>query len=256
MHRIEFYLRFFGAWTWFFIACCIGILLAPFQWKNPSLGAVFARIVIWAAHPIMGYRVRVENRTRLYINQPCIYVLNHQSNLDIITMSAFFPYRTVIIGKKELRWIPLFGFFFVGSGNILIDRASRKSSFSGLDVATRAIKERGVSVMLFPEGTRNRGALEMKPFKKGAFYMAIGAGVPVVPIVHQHLLSYFDWKKKKIYKGDVVMKVLEPIPTAGMTLEDMPKLMAEVRKRMEEALRSPEMGLAEARVAITQRQKT
>ena len=200
------------------------------------MGAVFARLLARVGLPIFGFRVHVENQNRLYMNQPCIYVANHQSNLDIFTMSPMFPYRTVVIGKKELKWVPLFGLFFMGAGNIMINRSDRSHSLAGLEAAAKHIHESGASVWIFPEGTRNRGAAEMLPFKKGAFRLAIAAQVPIVPIVHQHLYSYAQIEDRRLIGGDILIRVLEPVPTAGMTVTDLDALMTEVRRRMQIAL--------------------
>ena len=98
-----------------------------------------------------------------------------------------------------------------------------------------------VVVWVHPEGTRNRGVEKLLPFKKGLFHMAIAAQVPVVPIVNMRLFAYFDYAKRRIYKGEVLVRVLEPIPTKGMTSADVPRLMEEVRSRMQAELDKPEM---------------
>ena len=236
MRPIIFYARCMLAFFWFLAASFAAMAFLPFRWKDPSMGAVFARILYRGVPYIFGFRTRVENQHHLYVNQPCIYVVNHQSNLDIFTMAALFPYRTVVIGKKELKWLPLFGLFFIGSGNIVIDRSNRTHALAGLDAAAKHIKESGASVWIFPEGTRNRGAAEMLPFKKGAFHLAIKAQVPIVPIVHQHLFSYARMHDYKFVPGEVLVRVLEPVPTEGMTGEDVGRLMGEVRSRMQAAL--------------------
>lgn len=236
MRAFSFYVRAIIAGVWFAIACSIAIALLPFRWRDPSMGAVFARILHHVGAKIWGFRSIVENPERLYARQPCIYVSNHQSNLDVFTYSIMYPFKTVVIAKKELKWMPFFGIFLIGAGNIMINRSDRKNSLAGLEVASRQIVENGLSVWVFPEGTRNRGSANMLPFKKGAFYMAIKAQVPVVPIVHQHLLTYFDYSEKHFKGGDIKIKVLEPIETKGKTLDDLPALMAEVRTKMEAVL--------------------
>lgn len=241
MRTIIFYLRIVTAYFWFLGTSLAALFITFFRWKDPSMGAVFARLLARGVPYIFGYRVRIEGQQKLYLNQPCIYVANHQSNMDIFTMSPAYPYRTVVIGKNELKWVPLFGWFFAGAGNIMIDRSNRQHSLAGLQSAAAYIREKGVSVWIFPEGTRNRGAAEMKPFKKGAFHLAIAAQVPIVPMVHQHLHSYLNVARHRIYPGEVLIKVLDPIPTTGMTTEDLPRLIEETRRRMEEALKQPEL---------------
>src|SRR3984885_9951478 len=89
---------------WFFVATLIAVCLLPFRWKDPTLGATLGRLMSWGGTRIMGWKIRVENRTGLHAHQPCVLVGNHQSNLDIITVGAAYPANTVVIGKKSLRW--------------------------------------------------------------------------------------------------------------------------------------------------------
>lgn len=250
MAALWFYIRLFAAGVWFFVATFVSMLLLPFRWKDPSVGAIMGRIVHWGGCKIFGYKVRVDGMSKLYSSQPAIYVGNHQSNIDVVTMGCLYPYNTVVIGKKQLKWVPLFGLFYVGTGMIMIDRKSRTNSVAGLDQAKAAMDERGCSIWIFAEGTRNRGRSALLPFKKGAFHIAIRAQVPIVPIVHQHLYSYFDIANKRINnEQEILVRILDPVPTRGMTLDDLPKLMALVRSKMIEALLAPEMKVPEAQKA-------
>lgn len=242
MGWLLFYLRIGLAVAWFFAATIVSVCMLVFRWKDPSMGAIFGRIVHWGGMKALGLSMRVEHQTRLYLNQPCVYVANHQSNLDVVTMGCMYPYRTVVIGKSQLKWVPLFGLFFKGSGMIMIDRENFRNSVSGLNKAKEAMLSTGASLWLFPEGTRNRGRSALLPFKKGPFHIAISAQVPVVPIVHQYLYSYCDMANKRIHSGqELRMCVLEPIETKGLTLEDMPQLMNKVRARMIETMQDPEL---------------
>ena len=128
MQKFKFYSQFFLIGIWFLIASSIGLFIVAFRWKNPSVDAFFAHLLSRPSLWILGLRVQVENFARLYQNQPCVYVANHQSNLDILTYGCLFPKHAVTIGKKEILRIPVFGWFFVGSGNIVIDRKDRKDS--------------------------------------------------------------------------------------------------------------------------------
>jgi len=89
---------------------------------------------------------------------------------------------------------------------------------------------------MFPEGTRSAGAHTLKPFKKGAFHMAIAAQVPVVPVVTASLDRWVDWKRKRISRGTVGVRILPPISTRGMTERDVDALAARVQAAMQEAL--------------------
>ncbi|MBI3543878.1 MAG: 1-acyl-sn-glycerol-3-phosphate acyltransferase [Deltaproteobacteria bacterium] len=240
MRALLMYIRIGLTGAWFFLGTFASICILPFRWKDPSVGAILGRIVSWGGCRIMGWTVRIENQKALYVSQPCVYVGNHQSNMDIITMGCMYPYRTVVIGKKELKWMPLFGLFFIGCGMIMIDRQNRTHSLAGLDVAKEAMEKDGKSIWIFAEGTRDRGE-RLLPFKKGAFHIAVAAQKPIVPFAHQHLFSYFDVNKRQVTGGELVIKVLDPVPTVGLTAADVPRLMADVRSRILAAMLTPEM---------------
>ncbi len=251
MSKVFLYIRVLFVGGWFFFGTFLSMCVLPFRWKDPSVGAILGRVVSKAGPWFMGYRVRIENQKALYLHQPCVYIGNHQSNMDIITMGQLYPYRTVVIGKKELKWFPLFGLFFVGAGMIMIDRKNRSNSVAGLEVARKAMVEDKKSIWIFVEGTRNRGKTPLLPFKKGAFHLAVAAQVPLVPFVHQYLASYFDVPNARICAAgrDVLIRVLDPIPTVGLTADDIPRLMAQVRMVMIQAMKSPDLHFPPALVA-------
>ncbi|HEY4002500.1 MAG TPA: lysophospholipid acyltransferase family protein [Candidatus Xenobia bacterium] len=217
---------------WFFAVSLWGLLMSLWRWGDPSNGHRVAQVLCWGALPLMGIRVHQEETDRLAAAQPCVYVANHQTNADVFILSPVYPERTVVIGKKELLAIPLFGLFFKASGNILLDRSSHDKAIEGMEAAARKIREDRISVWLFPEGHRNPQG-PMMPFKKGAFHLAILAGVPVVPVVAQNYLHALDLKRWRMPGGDITVRALEPVASEGHTVES---LMAEVRSRMEQAL--------------------
>ncbi len=241
----KYYLRVVLVWTWFMIASGISMTLLPFRWKDSSLSHTMAKILAWGALPILGCRTRIEGLDVALASQPCIYTPIHQSNLDMMTLGNLFPPRTVIIGKKQIRWVPLFGLFFVGAGNIMINRKDRKNSIAGLDQAAASVRARQVSVWIFPEGTRNHGAATLLPFKKGPFHLAIMAQVPIVPVVSQRLTTYIDKDKKRTYPKEIRVRVLEPISTIGLTVQDVDSLLLKVRTQMELAMQDPVFGFVD-----------
>lgn len=236
MKALIFYLKLALAWLWFLVAFLVGTLILPFRWRDPSVGVIVGSILNWGATRILKIRIVVENRAALTAHQPCIYVGNHQHNLDIQTLSGVYPPNTVVIGKKELRWIPILGFFFMGSGHILLDRANRSSSVASLVAVAEEMRRRHLSVLIFPEGHRAKGAMHMLPFKKGAFRLAIQTQTPIVPILHQHLSTYYDFREKRVGGVEIHVRVLDPISTKGLTDRDVDRLMHDVRARMETGL--------------------
>jgi len=156
---------------------------------------------------------RVENRERLMAVQPCVYLANHRSNMDVPVLCGLFPPGTVIIGKRAVLRIPLLGFIFKRGRNIDIDRSNKIDSYKGIGKAEKAITEEKLSVWVFPEGTRNFGT--MKKFKKGAFHMARNTGVPLVPMVCAVPKGWVNGARMYLAKRNTIaVRVLEPIDPA------------------------------------------
>lgn len=187
--------------------------------------------------PVIGLDVEVIGEANLRAARPCVYVVNHQSAMDVPILSVVFPEETVLIAKKELRRIPFFGWVYEATGNIFIDRKNNKGSIQRLREAQDAIRERGVSVWIFPEGTRGKVPGELLPFKKGAFFLAIGAGVPIVPIVVSPVAPLFSLSERVMVPGIAQIQVLPPIPTEGLEDSDVPDLIRRTHAAMSEALR-------------------
>ncbi|WMY96536.1 MAG: 1-acylglycerol-3-phosphate O-acyltransferase [Arsenophonus sp.] len=152
---------------------------------------------------------------------PSIYIGNHQNNYDMVTMSNAVQANTVTVGKKSLVLIPFFGQLYWLSGNILIDRFNRTKAHNTIMKIVNQIKKRKISVWMFPEGTRSRGR-GLLPFKTGAFYAAISAGVPIVPVC----LSTTEGKIKlnRFNNGLVILEMLPPIDTTKYHLKNVREL--------------------------------
>ena len=231
------YLRIALILLWLFVSCMLGLFGCLVRWGDLNLDRDFGRFFSWGALRLSNLKASVEGLEHLEAHQPCIYVANHQSVIDMFSFGKIYPCRTIVIGKKELRWIPLFGLFFAAAGNIMINRQKRVKAIAGLGQAVDAIQKRNASIWIFPEGTRNETGKGLLPFKKGAFHMAISAGVPIVPILSSPVDLIFNWKKRTFRGGRMQIRVLPPIPSAGLTSDDLDKLSDTVREKMLEALR-------------------
>jgi 1-acyl-sn-glycerol-3-phosphate acyltransferase len=184
---------------------------------------------------MMGWRVAVENRERLEMFRPCVIVANHQSILDVVTFGSIFPHRTVSAGKREIGRIPVFGWFYRLSGNLIIDRGDARQAHGSLEKAAEAMRSEKIAVWFMPEGHRNTGA-ELLPFKSGAFRLAVAAQAPIIPIVAEPLTVIADTERRLARRGILRMRVLEPVPTEGLTVKDVPPLVFSVRAGMQAAL--------------------
>ncbi|MGB5122206.1 MAG: 1-acylglycerol-3-phosphate O-acyltransferase, partial [Vibrio fluvialis] len=133
--------------------------------------------------------------------------------------SAVTP-KVVTVGKKSLAWMPLFGQLYWLTGNILIDRANKTKAKGTIDQVVDSMKNSDVSVWMFPEGTRSRGR-GLLPFKAGAFHAALGAGVPIIPIVCS---STDKLRLNRWNNGHIIVEMLPPVSTEGMGKEHVREL--------------------------------
>lgn len=222
---------------WLVISSVIGTCYAALRWRNLNINRDYGHLFGWGVLKIAGIRLEIQNREALEAHQPCIYVANHQSAFDLVIFGSIFPRKTVIIGKKELIWIPFFGLLYVAAGNIRVDRKKSVKSVADLSQAVSAVRDRGASIWIFPEGTRNPKSTELLSFKRGAFHLARQAGVPVVPIVSAPLSPRFSWKERRMSRGVLKIQVLDPILPDGATQRNVDVLKDKTRAKMLEAIR-------------------
>lgn len=149
-------------------------------------------------------------------------------------LSNIWPSKCTIMMKRSLLWMPFFNYACLLANVIFVDRTNHKKAVQSLQECGDRIKKKNLSVWVFPEGTRNHdgGLLE---FKKGAFNIAVQAGIPVVPCVISSYRPFYN-KDDRYFAdtGYVIVEVLKPISTKNMTLEDVPKLAEDVRGQMME----------------------
>lgn len=199
--------------------CLFGTIYALLRGRHPSSVGVVAKL-FGALHTLVG--VKLITRKKPEFNQPAIYIGNHQNNYDMITIAAMVPERTVSVGKRSLIWIPFFGLVYWATGNIFIHREKRSSAISTMNYVGEIIRQKQISVWMFPEGTRSRGR-GLLPFKTGAFHTAIAAGVPIVPVVCSSLHNKIDLNRKD--NGIVICEQLDPIPTEGYNRDNLRELI-------------------------------
>lgn len=154
---------------------------------------------------------------------PVVFASNHSSMFDIWALSAGMPGSIRFVAKQELARIPLLGPAMLAAGHVTIDRTNRSRAMDAYAEAARRIHERGVSTVVFPEGTRSRTG-ELLPFKNAPFGLAIAAQVPLVPVyVHDtfRILPKGAWRLRPT---PIRISVGEPIPTTGLTLQERESL--------------------------------
>jgi 1-acyl-sn-glycerol-3-phosphate acyltransferase len=231
------FFRYLGLILWTILTVIPWFFVVLFRFKDPSLFKDYLALYAPVACKILGIRVSLEGLTREQIatHQPCVLVGNHQSGIDVLSYSYLQLERTVTVGKKEILWVPFFGWIYWATGNILIDRSKSRNAIATLTAVAREIKSRNLTIAMFPEGTRNRTYGPMLPFKKGAFHIAITAQVPIIPLACSSLAHLFD-DRGRFKGGNVVMRVLAPVPTLGLGSSDVDRLSADVRSKMETAI--------------------
>ncbi|KAF3065185.1 putative 1-acyl-sn-glycerol-3-phosphate acyltransferase [Daldinia childiae] len=165
--------------------------------------------------------------------RPAVFIGNHQSELDVLMLGCIFPKYCSVTAKKALKYVPFLGWFMALSGTIFIDRKNSKDARQAMAGAAKEIQTRKQSVYIFPEGTRSYAKDPgLLPFKKGAFHLAVQAGVPIVPVVaanYSHVLYIKDYIFRS---GKIPVKVLDPIPTTGLKPEDVDELTRSTRELM------------------------
>jgi 1-acyl-sn-glycerol-3-phosphate acyltransferase len=198
------------------------------------VGRAWSRSILAAS----GIRVAVTGIERIGAGGPYIFMSNHQSNFDIPVLLGHLPVQFRWLAKAELFRIPLFGRAMRGAGYISIDRQDRASAFGSLRQAAEKIR-RGVSILMFPEGTRSLDG-SLKSFKKGGFVLAIEAGVPIVPVAVRGTYDIMPKHARLIFPRNVVVDIGEPIATAGFALTSKEALMDAVRNAIVLGLAAPE----------------
>jgi 1-acyl-sn-glycerol-3-phosphate acyltransferase len=175
-----------------------------------------------------GIRVRVTGMERIDPAKSYIFMSNHQSNFDIPVLLAYLKVQFRWLAKEELFKIPFFGYAMQRVGYISINRSDRRSAFLSLKRAAQIIRG-GVSVLIFPEGTRSLDG-QIRPFKKGGFILALDAGVPIVPVVIRGTRSIMPKERLRIRPGRVSLEILAPIDTTAYTRKSKEDLIAAVRR--------------------------
>lgn len=188
---------------------------------------------------LSGMRVRVRGQELLDPSQTYVFISNHRSYLDTATLFAYVGRRIGVLAKKELLKVPILGYGMRYANVMAIDRSNRERAFQTTQAATARIRS-GVSFGVFAEGTRALPG-EFLPFKKGAFYMALQAGVPIVPVAIKNTDRLMGKGTGEARMGTIELVLLPPVPTAGRsTDEDVKRLTQEVHSMIARELGIPD----------------
>ncbi len=177
-------------------------------------------------------QLEVFHADRLNPKRSYVYMSNHQSILDIPVGLGSVPQSVRMVAKEGLFKIPFFGAAMAGTGFIPIDRRNITKAKGQLNQAQTRLQE-GISVWIFPEGTRSR-SLELLPLKKGGFHVALALGVPIVPVWIEGAAKALPSDTLKVLPNQTIRVYFgHPIETAHLTREDLAVLMKQVREAIE-----------------------
>ena len=190
----------------------------------------------WAKIQLLasGVRVKVKGLEHLDREKPFIYMANHQSSYDIFALLSCLPVQFRWIAKKELFAIPILGWAMRAANYISIDRSGKRKALESIERAAGKIKG-GVSVVIFPEGTRSSDG-SIQPFKRGGFTLALKSGVPIIPITIKGSLDVMPKDSLRVRPGEIRITIDRAIDTAPYLLRNRDVLMERVRGTLERNL--------------------
>jgi 1-acyl-sn-glycerol-3-phosphate acyltransferase len=196
-----------------------------------------ARLARWSSRVVRNAHIEIEVHGREHLRRDETYLVmsNHQSLYDIPVLFQVVGANVRMIAKAELFQVPVFGKALSAGGFIAIDRRDRRKAIRSLDVA-RSLLESGTHVWIAPEGTRSRTG-ELLPFKKGAFYLALESGLPILPVTLRGTRDALPAKGVRSTAGARVSATIhasiDPRPFAALGKGGRDALMREVRRIME-----------------------
>jgi 1-acyl-sn-glycerol-3-phosphate acyltransferase len=196
--------------------------------RQHQLARVWARLIL----KTVNCPVTIVGAEYLDGSRPCVYAANHISALDIPTLYQALPFQFRIMAKKELFRYPFLGWHLRRSGQIPIERENARSSLRSLIEASRAVQS-GTPLLVFPEGGRSADG-QVKPFLGGAFYVAIKAGVPVVPMAIVGSFEAVPMNRLVVKPRPLTLLVGEPISSKEFSPREMDQLAAITQKAVED----------------------
>lgn len=167
-------------------------------------------------------RLTIEGLEKIDAKQSYVFVANHRSYMDIPAILASIPVEFRFYAKKGLFLVPFLGTHLKRAGHLPVVRGDARASVKSMTLGAHLIQERQISMLLFPEGGRSRAG--MREFKEGAAYIAIKAGVPIVPLGLTGTRYVLPMGSNYVRGGPVTLRIGDPIPTADLKLKDRAQL--------------------------------
>lgn len=225
------------------VALCLGayiVVVGPpallAAWLSGSARPLYGvgRPGVRLALRLAGIRVRVSGRERLEPAESYVFMPNHTSNLDPPIVLLALDRDVRMMAKAPLFRLPLLGRALALAGFVPVVRDDRGRAVQAVETAARQVRA-GQDFVIFPEGTRSRDG-DLLPLKKGPFYLAVDAGVPVVPVAIHGTAGLLPKGSRRILSGSVRVEILEPIPVEGQGGQVREQLRGRVREVLEQRL--------------------
>ncbi|XP_022835070.1 1-acyl-sn-glycerol-3-phosphate acyltransferase beta-like [Spodoptera litura] len=227
LKKVRFYIKFYFYYVTVSVVPLIIMPLLLMKPKHHSNGPFTSRYMRDFANFVYGWEWQIRNKEILMEDRGAVIISNHQSVFDSTGVNNVWVVakKILLIVKKELLLYsgPL-GLAMYLCGTIFIDRKNQKEAYQKLELTKQLMIHENYKTWIFPEGTRNTKCDgKLLPFRKGAFNLAVTAQVPIIPVVYSPY--YFFDKDKYIFdKGRLILQCLEPVPTVGLTVDDVPAL--------------------------------
>ena len=178
-----------------------------------------------------GIRVECEGLENVARDRPLVFMANHQSVIDIGALILTLPVSWRFVAKRELVWIPFFGWALALQRHVLVDRSDHAASIRSLRRAAEQVRG-GTNVVIFPEGTRSPAG-KLRSFKSGGFHLVLQAQVPIVPVTVSGSQRITPKHSLRVESGRVKIRYGVPIPTEGLGIEDRQELKDRVRSAIQ-----------------------
>jgi 1-acyl-sn-glycerol-3-phosphate acyltransferase len=176
--------------------------------KQAAIAAAWSRVLL----AVSGVKVTVEGREKISADGSYVFVSNHLSYMDTPVVLANIPVQFRFLAKRGLFKIPFLGWHLTRAGHIQVPRGDARAAVKTLTLAAAMIRDRHISLLFFPEGGRSRTG-QLGSFKEGAAFVAIRAGVPVVPVGLKGTRDVLPFGSGHVRRGTVTMRIGDPIPT-------------------------------------------
>ena len=215
---------------WCTLTIIIGSTLGDNKFWGFYPGVIWGRFVCMAAL----LKIKVDRRVQLDKKQSYVFVANHQGAFDIFLVYGYLGHNFKWLMKQSLKKMPLVGFASNKAGHVFVDQSSRSGIVETMRKTRDTLRE-GMSTVVFPEGHRTPDG-KMLEFKKGAFQTALSLKLPIVPLTIDGAYKVLPTHSWRMNPARITLTFHEPIPTDGLTANDLSDLMNKVYNVIESAL--------------------